>query len=76
MLTAAELRDLILRQLATNNGCGTVRWRKILGDLKVYPRTTHAHCNWGARPSGPAADVAVVERTIDAVPLKHPFVAG
>ncbi len=75
MPTAIELRDLILRQLVKENGSGTVRWRGVLGDLKVYPRSTHAHCNWDARPSGPAADVAAVERTVDRVRLKHPFVS-
>ena len=75
-MTACELRDLILRQLAKENGGGTVRWRKVLGNLKVYPRSTHAHCNWDARPSGPAADVAKVELAIDHLRLRHPFVDG
>lgn len=73
-MTATELRDLILRQLARENGGGTMRWRKVLGDLKTYPRATHAHCNWEARPGGPGADVAIVERVIDRVRLDHPYI--
>lgn len=73
-MTASELRDLIVRLLAKDNGGGTMRWRKVLGDLKVYPRSTHAHCNWDARPIGANADVALVERAVDSARLKHPFV--
>lgn len=73
-MTASELRDLIVRLLAKENGGGTLRWRKVLGELKVYPRSTHAHCNWDARPSGSAGDVAAIESAVDRVRLQHPFV--
>ena len=73
-MTVTELRDLIVRQLARENGGGSVRWRTALGELKVYPRSTHAHCNWDARPTGPPMDVAIVERAVDRVRLKYPFV--
>jgi len=74
-MTAAELRDLIVRRLVRENGGGTVRWRTVLGELRVYSRTTHAHCNWDARPSGASRDVALVERAVDQLRLQHPFVA-
>lgn len=73
-MTASELRDLILQKLAKENGGGTLRWRKVLGDIKVYPRTTHAHCNWDARPSGSVRDVSLVESAIDRTRLRYPFV--
>ena len=73
-MKATDLRDLIIRQVARNNGGGTVRWRKTLGDLRVYPRTTHAHCNWDARPTGPPQDVAAIEKVVDEIRLQHPFV--
>jgi len=74
-MTAIELRDLIVRHLVRENGGGTLRWRKVLGQLRVYSRTTHAHCNWDARPSGASGDVALVEQAVDQIRLHHPFVA-
>lgn len=74
-MTATELRDLIVRRLVRENGGGTVRWRKVLGELRVYSRATHAHCNWDARPSGASGDVALVEQAVDQLRLRHPFVA-
>ena len=74
-MTVVELRDLIVRRLVRDNGGGTVRWRKVLGELRVYSRTTHAHCNWDARPSGISSDVALVEQAVDQVRSHHPFVA-
>lgn len=73
-MTSSELRDTIIRLLAKENGGGTIRWRRVLGDLKVYPRSTHAHCNWDARPNGPAVDIALAENAVDRVRLRHPFV--
>lgn len=73
-MKAAELRDLIVRHLARANGGGTIRWRKALGELKVYSLSTHAHCNWDVRPTGTAHEMDQVERAVDALRLKHPFV--
>jgi len=73
-MKAAELRDLIIRQVARDKGGGMIRWRKTLGDLRVYPRSTHAHCNWDARPTGPPDEVAAIEKVVDHVRLQHPFV--
>ena len=73
-MTASELKDLIIRKLAKENGGGLARWRQTLGDLRVYPLSTHTHCNWGARPSGARRDVVIAERAIDAVRVSHPFV--
>ncbi|MFW2830770.1 hypothetical protein [Sphingomonas sp. ID0503] len=73
-MIASELKDLIIRKLAKENGGGLARWRQILGELKVYPRSTHAHCNWDVRPSGAQCDVVIAERAIDAVRVSHPFV--
>ena len=73
-MTATELRDLIIRLLVRENGGGTLRWRNVLGQLRVYPRDTHAHCNWDARPSGASGDVALVEQAVDQLRLQYPFV--
>jgi hypothetical protein len=74
-MTATELRDLIVRRLMRENGGGTSRWRNVIGELRVYSRATHAHCNWDARPTGVSRDVALVERAVDQVRSQHPFVA-
>jgi hypothetical protein len=73
-MTASELRDLIVHRLAKERGGGTTRWRRVIGPLQVYSRTTHAHCNWEARPSGPAQDVIFVEKIVDTLRSDYPFV--
>jgi hypothetical protein len=73
-MTAADIRDLIIRQLVRAQGGGTARWRGALGELKVYPLETHAHCNWDVRPSGSAFEMAQVERAADVVRARYPFV--
>jgi len=73
-VTKGELTDAIVRKASRDNGGGSVRWRRALGELRTYPRTTHAHCNWDARPVGAAGDVAAIEKVVDELRLKHPFV--
>jgi hypothetical protein len=73
-MTASDLRDLLIRNIVRANGGGITRWRKVVGHVKVYSRSTHAHCNWDFVPSGPVADVAIAERAIDAIRSLHPFV--
>lgn len=74
-MTATDLRDLIVRRLVREKGGSTLRWRTVLGEIRVYSRITHAHCNWDARPSGTIGDVTLVEQAVDYVRLHHPFVA-
>jgi hypothetical protein len=73
-MTALELRDLIVRHLIRDHGGGTVDWRRVIGELRVYSRETHPHCNWDVRPIGRAPAVEAVERVADRVRLVHPFV--
>ena len=73
-MTGSELRDLLVGNLARSHGGGTARWRKIVGAVKIYPRDTHAHCNWDIRPAGAIHEIAIVERAIDLVRARHPFV--
>lgn len=73
-MTAAELSDLIVQKLARENGGGAMRWRKALGQMKVYSRATHAHCNWDVRPQGSPREAALVERAADALRVRHAFV--
>lgn len=73
-MTASELRDILVRDITRTHGGSTARWRRVVGPVKVYSRTTHAHCNWEARPSGSPHDVAVAEQAIDAIRPRLPYV--
>ena len=73
-MTASELRDILIRELGKAHGGGMLRWRKVVGEVKVYPRSTHAHCNWDLRPAGSAEDVRKAEQAADMFRLRHPFV--
>jgi hypothetical protein len=73
-MTGTELRDLLVREIARTHGGGAQRWRKVAGTIKVYSRDTHAHCNWEARPTGTAFEIAVVERASDGLRARYPFV--
>jgi hypothetical protein len=75
-MKAIELRDLIVRNLARAHGGGTTRWRQSVGELKVYSLETHSHCNWDVRPTGSALEMSRVERAVDDVRVKHPYVEG
>jgi hypothetical protein len=72
--TASELRDVLVRDIVRSNGGSTIRWRRVVGEVKVYSRSTHAHCNWEATPSGSAHDVSIAERAIDAIRPRFPYV--
>jgi hypothetical protein len=73
-MTAADLRDILARDLTKANGGSAARWRRAIGEVKVYPRSTHAHCNWELRPIGSATIVDHVERAADAIRAARPFV--
>jgi hypothetical protein len=73
-MTASELRDILVRDIIRTQGGSTARWRRVVGRMKVYSRTTHAHCNWEARPSGSPHDVAIAERAIDAIRSRFPYI--
>lgn len=73
-MTAEELRDFIVRRLVKENAGGTVTWRRVMGELKVYARSSHAHCNWDVQPVGTAAQVEAVKTAVDQIRLVHPFV--
>ena len=73
-MLAYELRDQIVRHLVRQHGGSTMRWRKALGQLRVYSLATHGHCNWDAAPSGSVGDVARIERALDDLRLRYPYV--
>lgn len=73
-MLASDLRDILIREIVKARGGGITRWRKAVGQLKVYSRSTHAHCNWEARPVGTVAEIAVIERAVDDIRLLYPYV--
>ena len=73
-MTPLELRDLLIRTIVRTHDGSATRWRKVVGQVRVYSRATHAHCNWEVMPTGSARDVALVELMVDRIRPQHPYV--
>jgi hypothetical protein len=73
-MTAYDVRELLVRTIVRKHGGQLMRWRTVIGEIRVYPLSTHPHCNWRVDPSGTVREVEVVERIIDAVSAQHPLV--
>jgi hypothetical protein len=73
-MTAADLRDLFLTTLARRFGGNRRRWRMVIGEVKIYSRATHPHCNWAITPSGSAGENSAVEAVADDLRSAHPIV--
>jgi hypothetical protein len=73
-MSSSELLSLIVNMLVRAHGGAPRRWRRAVGPIKVYSRTTHAHCNWDVRSSGSIYEVACVEAMVDTVRSSRPFV--
>jgi hypothetical protein len=73
-MTAYDLRETLVRMLARKHGGPVMRWRTVVGDIRVYPLSTHPHCNWRADPSGSMREVEAAERILDLVSAQHPIV--
>lgn len=70
----ADLRDLFLTLLTRRHGGSRRRWRMVVGEVKLYSRATHPHCNWSISPSGTAGENAAVEAVSDELRAAHPLV--
>lgn len=75
-MIASDLRDLLVTMLARKAAGNRQRWRKVVGEVKVYSTATHAHCNWSVTPSGSLYEMAEVERFVDDLRLAHPIVSA
>lgn len=73
-MTSDQLMDLLITRLVRERGGGRHRWRKIMGDVRLYSLTTHPHCNWAITPSGTSLEIEAVEHLADEVRLAHPIV--
>jgi hypothetical protein len=72
-VTASELRELLITGLARSAGGGRARWRRAVAEVRLYPLSTHPHCNWEVRAAGTSAEIASVERAVDRVRVDHPL---
>lgn len=75
-MTASDLQSLLITALLRDHGGDRRRWRLVLGDVKVYPLATHAHCNWSVTPSGAFDDIDAVETLVDRVRAQHPIITS
>lgn len=73
-MTSGQLHDLFLSTLMRQAGGNRRRWRLVVGEVKVYPRATHPHCNWSVTPTGTADENDTVERIADDLRAAHPIV--
>lgn len=74
-MTAYDVRELLVRMVMRKHGGPLMRWRTVVGEIRVYPLNTHPHCNWRADPSGSVREVEAAERIIDQVSAQHPIVS-
>ncbi|WBO20794.1 hypothetical protein [Sphingomonas abietis] len=73
-MTGPELRDTLIREIVKTYGGSGARWRQAVGQIKVYSRATHAHCNWDVRATGSPRQIEIVESAVDAMRTTLPFV--
>jgi hypothetical protein len=74
VVTAHDVRELIAKAIVRDQGGSLMRWRSVLGRVRIYPLDTHPHCNWRIDPAGTIAEVEAAERAIDVVSARHPIV--
>ena len=43
IMTAVDVRDLLVKRLVAATGGSAQRWRRAIGEVRVYPLTTHPH---------------------------------
>ena len=75
-MTSSELTNLILSRLVRMEGGTRQRWRRALGEMRIYSIATHPHCNWDVRPTGSSAEHAAIERMLDWAREAHPQVSA
>ena len=73
-MTSSDLLDLFVRTLQRNAGGSLHRWRMIVGEVRIYDRATHPHCNWSIWPHGTARENAAVESLADRLRGTHSIV--
>ncbi|WP_066517355.1 hypothetical protein [Sphingobium cloacae] len=75
-MTADQMIDLMVARLVRDRGGAKHRWRQRIGAVKLYPRETHAHCNWSVNPTGSFSEIEAVESLADELRLRHPLLTS
>ena len=75
MLSAAELKTLLVTILAGATDGNEGRWRDLLGTPTLFPPATHPSSNWTFHPEGTVDDRNAVAAAIELVREQHPLVA-
>lgn len=75
-MTGFDLQQLIVTKLVQSRGGTRQRWRRAVGELRIYSVATHPHCNWEVRASGSAGDVEAVEEMADRLRADYAIVTA
>ncbi len=73
-MTVVELQQLLVTTLVRARGDSRTKWRRAIGEIKLYSRDTHPHCNWEVRAAGTMREIAAVEVAVDTIRADHPWV--
>ncbi|WP_311269587.1 hypothetical protein [Sphingobium sp. WCS2017Hpa-17] len=74
-MTTGQLQDLLIARLVRDHGGTRQKWRKLIGNVHLYDRKTHPHCNWAINCLGSRSEVEAIEGLIDDIRNKHPLVS-
>lgn len=74
-MTGSDLQQLIVTKLVQTRGGTRQRWRRAVGEVRVYSLATHPHCNWDVRASGSPSDIDAVDEVVDALCERHAHVS-
>lgn len=75
-MTAGELVDLLTARLLRDHGGSRHHWRKLVGKVRIYSQSTHAHCNWAIDPLGNRREVEAIERLLDELRQTSPIIVA
>lgn len=75
-MTGSDLQQLLVTKLVQSRGGTRQRWRRAVGELRVYSVATHPHCNWEVRASGSAGDIEAVEDMADRLRAAHAVITA
>jgi len=75
-MTTDKLVDMIIARLVRDHGCSKHHWRRLVGPIRLYSRTTHPHCNWSAAPTGTFQEIAAIEALLDDWRMRYPLLSS
>ena len=75
-MTSAQLVDLLIARLVRDHGGPKQHWRKLVGPVRIYDSSTHAHCNWTIDPTGTHTEIRRIEALLDDLRMRHPVITN